>query len=874
MANIPGSVRFTGFIAPTDSTDTYPVTDPTWGLGGLRRVSGTTERDLISTGRRESGMLVYSESDDIYYKLGTGLTNSDWTVFMTGGGSGSFLALSGGTVTGVTSFTSGLSANTFSGGTYFSGGTDLEDVMKSLIPSGDTAFITVDEGAGPGYVVRGQDRTNFGTIGWGTLDMSDGDDDVIPRGLTGQASIGNGYNIVGDGYASLTMGWNNHGNGNYSIINGISNRTSGGGVMMLGVGLDTTGGDLMAVFGQANTLPVGNPYHFQIGNGTVSAGTFSTTTEGLDSCGGSGVTISATAVYDRVVPSDSFRVYKTGDIEAPSLTIPMINAGTGKWMVTKEWVSSEISGFTIGDYVPLTGTSTNISGDIVFDDDVNISFNGGSDTIGYDSTGGDLTIEGSDQLIIDTVNGTDFINGAIFSAGTDLYDIFITSAAGAITGTTNETIRFDLSGNPVSSAILINDASNLTATTSMTVGTRTGTVGVNSFTSGQLNVASGLVSKAGGFESVASGDYSVANGYQTLASGLVSRAEGFSTTASTDYAWAIGYDTEASAWGGLATGYLTKANAGFLSSAFGWGSEANGDQSISTGLFSMALGANSFVYGNASTAHTLSTDGQSVFNNFAGGWQSQAFGWGSTARGLQSIAYSQGAFAEGNGSRAGRVQGGGLPGTGRYAHAQNYFTWAYGDNSHAGGGGIFGGPYVYAVGANSFNHSEVTATYASSGASAANSAILGGIDNVINSGALRSVVLGGQDITGTTADTVYVPNLNIDTAPANDNALTQILARDTDGTVKYVDSSVFAGSGATGGNFLPLSGGTVTGDSEFTQNLSAGTVNLTSTVSPQIIMTPVNAAAPADGSMWFTTSGGTTILNYQVSGSTKSVELT
>jgi len=129
MALIPGSVRLTGFIAPTDSTDLFPVTNPTWGLGGLRRVSGSTERDLISTARRESGMLVYSENDDNYYKLGTGLTNSDWTVFMTGGGSGNFLALSGGTVTGVTEFTAGLISNTFSGGTYLSGGTDLYDIF-------------------------------------------------------------------------------------------------------------------------------------------------------------------------------------------------------------------------------------------------------------------------------------------------------------------------------------------------------------------------------------------------------------------------------------------------------------------------------------------------------------------------------------------------------------------------------------------------------------------------------------------------------------------------------------------------------------------------------------------------------------------------
>lgn len=137
MAIIPDSIRLTGFIAPTDSTDTFAVTNPTWGLGGLRRVSGTTERDSITTGRRESGMLVFSENDDTYYKLGTGLTNSDWTEFISGT-AGGFLNLSGGTVSGTTYFTDSVSSNSFSGGTYFSGGTDLYDIFSTSVSNGLT----------------------------------------------------------------------------------------------------------------------------------------------------------------------------------------------------------------------------------------------------------------------------------------------------------------------------------------------------------------------------------------------------------------------------------------------------------------------------------------------------------------------------------------------------------------------------------------------------------------------------------------------------------------------------------------------------------------------------------------------------------------
>ncbi len=59
----------------------------------------------------------------------------------------------------------------------------------------------------------------------------------------------------------------------------------------------------------------------------------------------------------------------------------------------------------------------------------------------------------------------------------------------------------------------------------------------------------------------------------------------------------------------------------------------------------------------------------------------------------------------------------------------------------------------------------------------------------------------------------------------------------------------------------------------FAGDISGNTMNLTSTSTAQLVMEPVNVAAPANGSVWFTTSGGTTLLNYQVSGVTKSVEL-
>lgn len=72
--------------------------------------------------------------------------------------------------------------------------------------------------------------------------------------------------------------------------------------------------------------------------------------------------------------------------------------------------------YVINNFVPLSGTSTNISGDIEFNDDIGLLWNGGSEVITYDSGAGTLTFNTSD--------GVDFESGVIYSAGTDLYSIF------------------------------------------------------------------------------------------------------------------------------------------------------------------------------------------------------------------------------------------------------------------------------------------------------------------------------------------------------------------------------------------------------------------------------------------------------------------
>ena len=84
MASITGGVPLGGFISPTDTEDQYPVTNPLYGLGGLRTVSGITERNNISNLRREQGMIVFSVFDQKYFKLIGGTGNEHWEEFSFG----------------------------------------------------------------------------------------------------------------------------------------------------------------------------------------------------------------------------------------------------------------------------------------------------------------------------------------------------------------------------------------------------------------------------------------------------------------------------------------------------------------------------------------------------------------------------------------------------------------------------------------------------------------------------------------------------------------------------------------------------------------------------------------------------------------------
>ena len=260
--------------------------------------------------------------------------------------------------------------------------------------------------------------------------------------------------------------------------------------------------------------------------------------------------------------------------------------------------------------------------------------------------------------------------------------------------------------------------------------------------SGSTGISSVRVNNITGLD--ATGDYSVAEGWNSLASGDYSHSEGNITTAS-------------------------------------------GDASHSEGSGTLAIGVGGHAEGNFTTARgdNSHTEG---YNTTATGLNAHAEGWMTKASGAQS-------------------------------HAEGVNTLAQGDNSHVGGGAnIFLTGKVKAIGDASFNHSYVSINEPISGASgnysailgginqnifvgATNSAILGGSGNTINSNVVNSIVLGGYGITTLVSNMVYVPKLNLYSGLTNDNTLTSVLVRASDGEVKYrtVQSIIDSVSGATSG---------------------------------------------------------------------------
>jgi len=164
MPPIPGTVRIAGTMAPTDSTDVYPVTDVIYQKGGYLSVANAAARLAITTERRSLGMLVREEDTGAVYMLIGGIADINWTAQAVMS-SGATVMTSGNVVTIVSGMglPSGVYANS---GNYW-----VVTSGQSYVTSG----LSTKENSGVCWVTAsGQAYTNSGIYAAGLLKQNSG----------------------------------------------------------------------------------------------------------------------------------------------------------------------------------------------------------------------------------------------------------------------------------------------------------------------------------------------------------------------------------------------------------------------------------------------------------------------------------------------------------------------------------------------------------------------------------------------------------------------------------------------------------------------------------------------------------------------------
>ena len=172
------------------------------------------------------------------------------------------------------------------------------------------------------------------------------------------------------------------------------------------------------------------------------------------------------------------------------------------------------------------------------------------------------------------------------------------------------------------------------------------------------------------------------------------------------------------------------------------GSVASGTTSFAFGINNISSGVGSFSEGGDNIA--------SGDNSHAEGWFTTASGSNSHAEGFSTLASATNSHAEGRSTVASGIN----------SHAEGSSTSALGDTSHAEG------RFTTAIGLASHvqgDSSEAFGDYSHSGGYGSSASGITSFIHSTNSIVTgdRSVVLGGQNITGTTNDTVYVPDFVI-----------------------------------------------------------------------------------------------------------------
>ena len=474
-----------------------------------------------------------------------------------------------------------------------------------------------------------------------------------------------------------------------------------------------------------------------------------------------------------------------------------------------KFLSGTTSGFVLADITSIQGVDRYVTGGTLTS--ANNTTNNQTTTLGYNiSTPGSNTIITQNTF---TTGGTynssttsiDFKrnDGVIYSVDLstiDINDTFVTGGTVTSTGNLNlfrndgvtvtvPKVTYWTSGSTGTDSIKAINSSGLDSTGIRAVawGNQTLASGNDSTAWGIQTSATTIGSTSSGYQTLASGQYSTSSGYKTLASGDYSTSSGYYSTASGSYSHAEGDSSNASGNGSHAEGKETLAS--------GQASHAEGVNTIASGLFSHSEGQETTASGYGSHSEGFQTSATTQ-SSHAAGYQTLTSGDDSHSEGKQTTASGIASHSEGVSTTASgdysHAEGTNTTASGHGSHAEGFETNSIGNYSHAEGGNTTAsGTYSHAEGISTTasgygSHSQGSGTTASGIASFASGvgsiAITDGSfihseNSVVNG--TRSVVLGGQNITGSTADTVYVPYLNLNYLPTLNSSNTEFLTRNT-----------------------------------------------------------------------------------------------
>jgi len=139
------------------------------------------------------------------------------------------------------------------------------------------------------------------------------------------------------------------------------------------------------------------------------------------------------------------------------------------------------------------------------------------------------------------------------------------------------------------------------------------------------------------------------------------------------------------------------------------------------------------------------------------------------------------------------------------------------------------------------------------------STIIGGQGNSIN--LLSNVNIIGSSITAISANTTHINNLNIYDQPLQNDSLTELLVRDSDGMIRYRDASSIVSSGGTD---VFVTGGTYSSGTTIFTNNSGGTFSVSGYSTTNIVqytgLTLSNSGWTGSGPYSFTVTDANVVI--------------